>query len=637
MGSTVIPYFISSHDSFPGSNNNTGLTAEQLQAQNALNRTPPTTPAPSAITDEKGRRTTGKKLLKYKIPKLKRHEPVRKKMELIKEKLEQSRERYKERKQLQEQISALQCEPTVIGLDEHGDIPKLDRSVSDLGPNLSSRYPTKRADGSFPYVYFVVAQDTIAESGDFAEESDENSQIAKSVKVRRKKIFLEQTKRRKEKQAKAAKMQGIARELGLKSSPLNPKPYSEERPVTQPAINHIVFPIEAAPQQTNLRRIHSPPRIPPSTPATVVHTEYQSDDQDPDENVPRKHFISRPLYAGKPKIHSYSRQTFELPLITPEQRKRALGLASSDSFEDSYTPKSSSQNRQRKVTFADSLPVIRGSGFVFGEKDVNRNNDVFQGLGPRAVTMGSITLPSERAAQQEKCQKLHVSDKEAVKFARKIGIPLALPKIDIVSNVYDEMIIKMVRDYLQDSNTPSRQAQLARDLLIQLQQNDTVKQMQRLQDLQDEQEAITAQTMEEAKQKKLSKKMSTPNENSVESENTNEEAKHQVVVKGMPTFEEIHNNKPKTPSTPVARARNTPLVKITFKTSAGVTEVDALEEDKTEDDDKLKAVNPPKSSDSIKSITSPKLPRSTVIPTSFKMPPPGLSREATNLSISLNS
>ena len=624
MGSAVLPYFISSQEKFSAPNTNANITADQLRAEDPLDRAPPTTPAPSATTDEKGERRRKKN--KYKIPELKRHEPMRKKMELIKEKLEKSRERYNERRKLQEEAE-LQCGPTVIGLNEHGDIPKLDRSVSDLGPNnLSSRYPTKRADGSFPYVYFVVAQDKIAESDDYADESDDNIQIAKSAKNRRRKIFLEQNRRKKEKLAKTAKMQGIARELGLKSNPLLPKQFTQERPATQPAINHIVFPIAAAPQ-TNLRRIHSPPRIPPGTPATIVHAEFnQLDEHDPDDNIPRKPFQSGPLYAGKPRVHSYSLQTFELPMITPEQRKRALGLASSENFGDFSVPKPQSQRSQRKVTFADSLPVIRGSGFVFGDKDSNKTNNTFQSLGPRAVTMGSITLPSESLDKQEKCKKLQMSDREAVKLARKMGIPLALPKIDIVSNVYDEMIIKMIRDYLQDSNTPSRQAQLARDLLVQLQQNETLKQMKILNEEKEELEAIAGKVIEEK------------DETFGEMENANTEMTPTVVVEDMPTFEDIHN-KPKTPSTPVARARHTPLVKITYKPSTELKE----KEDETssvkskEDNATLKADNQPKSANSARDSTSPKTARSTLTPTSFKMPPPGLSREETNLSISQGS
>ena len=621
MGSTVLPYFISSQEKFSAPNN---LTVDQLRVEEALDRTPPTTPAPSATSGEKGERRRKKKVVKYKIPEIKRHEPMRKKMELIKEKLEKSRERYKERKKLQEQAE-LQCGPTVIGLDEHGDIPKIDRSVSDLGPNsISSRYPTKRADGSFPYVYFVVAQDTIAESDDYADESDDNIQIAKSAKIRRRKIFSEQNKRKKEKQAKTAKMQGIARELGLKSNPLLPKQVTQDRPATQPAINHIVFPIAAAPQ-TNIRRIHSPPRIPPGTPATIVHAEFnQLDDHDPDDNVPRKPFPSGPLYSGKPRVHSYSLQTFELPMITPEQRKRALGLASSENFGDFSVSKPQSQRSQRKVTFADTLPVIRGSGFVFGDKDNNKTNDSFQSLGPRALTMGSITLPSESLDKQEKCKKLQMSDREAVKLARKMGIPLALPKIDIVSNVYDEMIIKMIRDYLQDSNTPSRQAQLARDLLVQLQQNETLKQMKILQEEREELEALRSKAVEEK-------------DEVTDIDQTNTEMTPTVVVQDMPTFEDIHN-KPKTPSTPVARARHTPLVKITYKPSAELKEKeDENSSDKSKDDNStLKADNQPKSANSARD-TSPKTARSTLTPTSFKMPPPGLSREETNLSISHGS
>ena len=633
MGSAVLPYFISSPEKFTISQVTRARAKELDEDYDTSDRTPPITPAPSAVIDFKVRRPKSKKKQRYQPPVSKRQESVRKKMELIKEKLEKSRERYRERKRLQEE-SELNCGPTVIGLDENGDIPKLDRSVSDLGPTLSDRYPTKRADGSFPYVYFVVSQDTVAESGEFGLESDENQQFVISARNRRRKIFMEQHKKKKEKLAKAAKMQGIARELGLKSNPLAPKNVLPDRPVTQPAINHIVFPI-ATPVSSTLRRIHSPPRIPPGTPATTVFTEHQS--TDPDDTIPRKPFPSGPLYAGKPKLHSYSLQTFELPFISPEQRKRALGLASSENFGDNNSLKPQSQHRQRKVTFADPLPVIRGSGFVFGEKDNGKNTDVIQNLGPRAATMGSITLHSEKANKQEKCQKLQVSDKEAVKIARKMGIPLALPKIDIVSNVYDEMIIKMIRDYLQDSNTPTRQAQLARDLLSQLQENETVKQMER----QKEEEARTNKAKEDAKAKKEYKQSGQTEEQTPDTKTPVPDIKSQVVVKDMPTFEEIHNNKPKTPSTPVATARNVPFVKITYKPLNDETEQDNSKSGtplltKEDNSSQKMGITSHGANSAIESLNSSAKSRCSVTPVSFKMPPPGLSREETNLSISMN-
>ena len=625
MGSSVLPYFISSSEKFTLPKPIKPLPAELDEDD----RTPPITPTPSASTDLKGRQKSKKKE-RYKPPVAKRHESTRKKMEIIKERLEKSRERYRERRRLQEE-SELNCGPTVIGLDDNGDIPKLDRSMSDLGPSISDRYPTKRADGSFPYVYFVVSQDTIAESEEFGLESDGNQQIVRNVRNRRRKIYMEQHKKKKEKQAKAAKMQGIAREMGLKSSSIAPKNVLPERPVTQPAINHIVFPI-AAPSSAALRRIHSPPRIPPGTPATTILTEYRS--PDPDDMVPRKPFPSGPLYEGKSRTNAYSLHTFELPFIPPEQRKRALGLASSENFGDyNCSMKPQSQQRQRKVTFAESLPVIRGSGFLFGDKDTAKNDDSIPQLGPRASTMGSITLPSEKTEKQEKCQRYHLSDKDAVKIARKMGIPLALPKIDIVSNVYDEMIIKMIRDYLQDSNTPSRQAQLARDLLAQLQQNETITQMEKVR----EEENMTSGKINDSSIKKETKKVVKIAEEPVEKKTSIEEALSQVVVQDMPTFEEIHNNKPKTPSTPVATARNVPFVKITYKPSNDVSDGSSSKTGSSQlgkEDNSLQTPEfPPQSASSAKGSSKS---RCSVTPTSFVMAPPGLSREETNLSISLN-
>jgi len=446
-----------------------------------------------------------KRKVKYKITvkEVRKKGPMNKRMQMIKEKLEKSREMMNNQK-VKDAEPDLKCEnskPQVKTdeVPEYGDITKplfkLDRSVSDMGPNALVK--TRRdGPGPSPFVYFVVSEETIEDTSLLVNEDGDKLVFSKSADKRRRLRTVEDNRMKRDRcgqLSQSAKMRNLAREVGLKtnvSKSLDEQKDGKFFSRNMPVINEIVFSgpeFEASPtKKTNNRRVmrsaHSPPKIPPGTPATTIHTSPseipEENEFDADETVPRKPFLSGPMYTGKAKgLHSVTLGTFELPTITAEQKRRALGLGTRFEEFSGATNRNSVDSKNRKVSFADQLPVIRGNGFI-SETD---GGSEMPSLGSRAHTMGSITLPSEQAEKQMMCQRYQAPGVVNNGGGRSRGrgcIPLPLSKIDIVSNVYDEMIVKMIQEYLHDTNTPTRQSQLARELLVHLQKhNENMKEL----------------------------------------------------------------------------------------------------------------------------------------------------------------
>ncbi|KAH3857265.1 uncharacterized protein LOC127871366 [Dreissena polymorpha] len=501
MGARVQPYFI--------------LTAEKVTNPRDLetlqpikpikigylgDQINPLTPPPSGVSgselgilalDEnlvEKKKNKKKKKVKYTISvrEIRKKSPLNKKLASIKEKLEKSRERINGQRAKLSDID-LKCEPVNtskadMSYDQATFPFRMDRSVSDMGP--SSLAKSRNANlGSSPFVYFVVSEERIKDADFVLEDGDRV--VSKSADKRRRVRLVEENRLkrdRKEKLSQSAKFRGLAREVGLNNNQGGPKP-SEESPTVKGGPKELVFPgpdyestrpTTTTAYRKGTRLIRSPPKIPPGTPATThgSHSDVplEINGFDVDDTVPRKPFLSRPMYNGKSRgIQALSQSNFELPTISADQRRRNLGLGTR--FEEFAYPKPSSEQRQRKVSFAEQLPVIRGSGFVLNSADLRHDPEI-PSLGPRANTMGTITLPSENVDKQAVCQRFVAGENmTGSRQNRKFGIPLPIAKIDIVSNLYDEMIIKMIQEYLQDSNTPSRQSQLARELLVHLQKH----------------------------------------------------------------------------------------------------------------------------------------------------------------------
>ncbi|KAL4237969.1 hypothetical protein ACF0H5_002679 [Mactra antiquata] len=628
MSSKVAPYFILTAEKVVDPNEIKELEQKHIDS---LCTDVPTTPPSSRLTEFSPILYKGRKrgFVKYKIPvkEIRKKETLNKKMELIKEKLEQSRERFKEQKQRQTDLT-ISCDPQTNSWydpDKKVGLPALD-DADNLGESFSPSKENRRADGQ-PYVYFVVS-DNINESA-----------VPRKPKHSGKRRSTMKEKNESNKEKAKVKIIGLAREMGLKTT-IELKPESRQGDPSRASVNEIVFPAQEAPKPQfphnpkGLRSIPSPPRIPPGTPATIISGENKiellSQSMDADETVPRKPFLSGPMYAGKTKgLHSSSLQHFDFPAISADQKRRALGLGTR--FEEFAYPKPHSEQRQRKVSFADPLPVIRGSGFVLSNS--NDTKDAFAidtpALGPRAVTMGSIVLPSEQASKQTLCQKYLAGESVAsARNVRKSCIPLPLPKIDIVSNVYDEMIIKMIQEYLQDTNTPTRQSQLARELLVHLQKHNEHMRELNVPNVNKKNKNKLSKAVQQHRQKVqelISGSNSVP-------PNTAEDPVPKIMTPSVkltdllpdaPNFESDDENASRDPD----NQRSIPFVQITFK-----SKLDATEEANNESMDDAKQLGLVSSASKDRKTNSKPI-LSAVTPVSFQMAPPGLSKEDSFVSL----
>lgn len=660
MGSKVEPYFILTAEKIRDPKELQELEKKTI-LETVLHENTPATPPPSGVSGNNGFELgptenphRKKKIVKYKIPvkELKRKDSLNKRMELIKEKLEKSRERFHEQRSKREELD-LKCEPSKSYLDEEGTVInpfKMDRSVSDL-THLKSGPGVKHELISSSCVYFVVTDENLARE---AGERIISKSAGKRRRVRR--VEENRLKRdRRERQKPEAKKLGLAREVGLKSS-LDSKSESCQNEIpAKPAVNHIVFegPDTEPPKPVHqssakiIRSLHSPPKIPPGTPATTmtVHSITQSGESkqeqppsDADENVPRKPFLSGPLYCGKNRTAHSSLQTqhFELPNISADQKRRALGMGTK--FEEFAYPKPQTEQKQRRVSFADPLPVIRGNGFIVdhhGELS-EENPSVIPALGPRAVTMGSITLPSEKLDKHSVCEKYLAGENIAsARTVRRYGIPLPLPKIDIVSSVYDEMIIKMIQEYLQDANTPSRQSQLAKELLVHLQKhNEHMKEL----NVPNAGKKWKPKLSKEDTAKHQQKAQQLMNDlNFTVPPNTAEDSGRKVMTPMLNTRDHVTSNIPEVPTETAERRditsadnpRSVPFVQITFKHR----EEEPVSASTINADVDVNKQNSKSAAGERKSQSKPIL--SAVTPVSFQMAPPGLSRDSSFISVPL--
>ncbi|XP_052769295.1 uncharacterized protein LOC128209339 [Mya arenaria] len=678
MGSRVQPYFILTAEKVANPREEHKLGLQWAQDELLQSITTPAPPPSGASSKVNGRSSFGKfPVLVVKRPKINRKvkysisvkevsktRSMNKRMEVIKEKLDKSRERFNENKLRQSDPDFI-CEPRdaskadqCMNNDKHPPF-KLDRSVSDMGPGLLVK-PRKDDQGNNPFVYFVVSDEQIDNANLLVEDGGDNL-VSKSADKRRRVRLVEENRRKRELLTQSAKIRGLAREVGLKTDPNTSSRSPEDQrennsSKNMPVINEIVFsgpeyetrkPSSRSRRKTRLR---SPPKIPPVSPVTTSPTPYsdimrEDSKLDPDDMVPRKPFLSGPMYTGKAKgLHSVSVGSFELPTISADQKRRALGLGTR--FEEFGYPSVKTQPEQkRKVSFADQLPVIRGSGFVLNGADI-KDGDFGNkpSLGGRSHTLGSITLPSEQTDRQTKCQKyLAGENMSVIRPNRRAGIPLPLSKIDIVSNVYDEMIIKMIQEYLQDSNTPTRQSQLAKDLLINLQKHNKHMKELNVPNLDKNRQSVKQKKEELLKYRMTTQKLA----NDLFSQappNTAEAFEHKpmtpvledvpkVELEGHDGDQEPGNLGPQDSPKTEPDIRSVPFVEITFKSRNGdnfmktPTDTDMLNLPSTADK--------PRSGGDRRTASRPIL--APVTPVSFQMAPPGLSKDDTFVSMSLKA
>lgn len=406
---------------------------------------------------------------------LTRNELTRKRMDLIRTKLEESRARYFEK--LKDQ--ALNCSRpiprvsdvfTPINKESLKDVPDDDGNATEMVPISNT--------GQLPYVYFVVAPEKQIKPIKAKSRNKER----RNEEEKRKQLATRSTVFASKEDygiANDKKMMSLARDFGIQSDSFG----SRERSI---AHKQIVFPLP----------IKLTPKNPPTTPATTIlsnsagyygsrefdHNDFETIYEKPvkmticdnNEIVEAKDDVAMEMVPRRmSSTRSMSTRCLELPFISLDEQRKALGTAGSYGQKSlDFVRKSISQDSsQKRVHFADSvdLPSIKGSQIALPTESL------FPYCGPRALTVPDFSSEKSKSISDlyhtqslPETRALHTSDGR-----RKNCKTLDLPRIDIVSTVYDELIIKAIQAYILTLPPYSKQSSVARQLLEQL-ENKTI-------------------------------------------------------------------------------------------------------------------------------------------------------------------
>ncbi|XP_062621507.1 uncharacterized protein LOC134283090 [Saccostrea cucullata] len=438
MASKVTPYFI--------------LTAEGLGSNETPN-----------VCDETREQTDDEKsteIVKYKkqpmVNNLTRKELTRKRMEFIQQKLEESRARHAEKqKTLSINLrpiprvgdSFMPRTPHTYVIPDTSQKPQQDpppKGVEMVPLSVSRRSPT---NSDMPYVYFVVSVDRLQRSKtDLSSSSYDDNSLGSSLSgnssVKKRNKLLSRSQRRKKKQEDD--FPTVSKSDGNFSN-------GKKQIVTR---KHFPF------------FYGSSPVIPPPTPATV--TTYNMQDRADDECHTDRHLsvgdlrdfndnrTNQPGKASPPRL-------IELPYISGDLQRKNLG-SSNSSMEGKAMEvyrKTLANEPGRKVHFAEGfdLPNIRGGGMGIPR-------GLISDFGARPNTMPTIMSGREDFERYMNAPIPRTAF--GTPRSRKPGQPLNLPKIDIVSGVYDELIVKAIEAYINEFPPNSKQGKVARQLLQQL-------------------------------------------------------------------------------------------------------------------------------------------------------------------------
>lgn len=438
MASKVTPYFILTAEGCMGTN----------EPQNVCDVT----------TEETAEEKSNTEIVKYKknptVTTLTRKELTRKRMEFIQQKLEESRARHAEKqKTLSINLrpiprvgdSFMPRTPHTYVIPDTSHKPQQEsppRKVEMVPLSVSRKSPT---NGDMPYVYFVVSVDRLQRSKtDLSLSSYESleSSVSGNSSVKKKNKLLSRNQRRKKKQDD--NYSTVSKSDGNFSSGKKQ-----------------IFSRKQIPFCYN-----SSPVIPPPTPATV--TTYNMQDRAEDDCQTERHLSvgdlrdfneNRTVLAGK----ASPPRLIELPYISADLQRKNLG-SSNSSMEGKAMEvyrKALASESGKKVHFAEGfdLPSIRG-----GAMGIPRG--LMPNFGNRPNTMP--TIMSERDDFDRYVNTAIPKTAFGTPRSQKPGQPLNLPKIDIVSGVYDELIVKAIEAYINEFPPNSKQGRVARQLLQQL-------------------------------------------------------------------------------------------------------------------------------------------------------------------------
>ncbi|OWF51336.1 uncharacterized protein LOC110449328 [Mizuhopecten yessoensis] len=419
-----------------------------------------------------------------------RNEITQKRMDLIRQRLEESRVRYMDAcKTASNDASRVTRSQTKLTDRSEKAVPKIGDNITphtygmpeSPETKLRSRIQQKKVEmvslsntkssetskGSFPYVYFVVSVDRTQNQSNSIQESVDESQSKDSRRYRS--ALMSRMQKRYIKEDDRAKMQQIAGEVGLKSDVVPPPSRSS---ISQRTIS---FPMSH--QST------SPPRNPPATPATIGSACHFLDNDSLSMDMKGGKTSSIDLAdisiigTSRPSTKQMSTRVLELPFMSVDIQRKNLGTASASTIESksmeivsksSFT--SSQEFENRRVHFSETidLPMIKGSRIVITPTIPTQ-------ITPRPSTMPALIGKKEAEfketfKQAYERQRNFQHQTPGTPRPRRIGTPLTLPKIDIVSGVYDELVIKAIESYVREFPPTSKQGQVARQLLRQLQE-----------------------------------------------------------------------------------------------------------------------------------------------------------------------
>lgn len=420
-----------------------------------------------ADTEDKNGKHKKKSKNKNKQMVLTRNELTRRRMDLIRSKLEESRARYFEKIK----THSLNCSRPIPRV---GDAFVPVNQDTEPTQEQSTEIVSISNTGDLPYVYFVVSPDKLDKSKPKLKKEDRQKEYSARPTTRQTKKFT-----RKEDYGiytDKNKMDALAKTLGITQNPIE----GNERPI---AHKQIVFPLP----------VRYTPKNPPVTPATTIMSgsigfrgsreQLDANEFDSLYEKPVKMTIYEDVGLGtcnsfenigkefneirKNSARSISTRCLELPFISLDEQRKALGTAGSYGVKSlDFVRKSVSQSSsQKRVHFAEAvsvdMPLLKGS-------QIGGSYEVLPYVGERANTVPDFRSDKSKSLSDFKSLPDNRSIRSTTSTGKRSNVSLDLPKIDIVSSVYDELIVKAIQAYITTLPTYSKQAKVAQELLDQL-------------------------------------------------------------------------------------------------------------------------------------------------------------------------
>lgn len=440
MAAKCMPYFILTADGV-------AMPSSSEESSDFANSTTDSFMDGNSKTRNKKARKTKKKILTVST----RMEATKSRMEFIKQKLDESRERYNQKQIASSKAVPRMKEPKPHLMSSDQSDKSSERSV-ELVP--ISHTKGRGSHGALPYVYFVVSVDrtaTIKPTNDFEFLSEIAPGSPFMTKKPKDKFLMSRSEMRKMQQEERKRLKQAASEIGLKSEPI--------RAMSQ---KQIIFPASS----------RSPPLNPPTTPATTFTSALNFDKPDDSMTLPEEVDVSDFL-DSRPSTKRCATRFLELPHISADEQRKNLGTAPASV---DYKPMElmrrtvSTSSGNRRVHFSDGFPLITGSTITFSDLDAVRSS-----LGSRPSTMPALMSKGDRddksRENRERDRPKFSRTKTSPLFSKKHSESLNLPKIDIVSNVYNDLIIKAINAYIKQFPVGSQQTKLAKQLIQQIEEH----------------------------------------------------------------------------------------------------------------------------------------------------------------------